>query len=383
MAIGDMQGYTANQAKIVNYGLYIPRYTSFNSMALDIQANTWARASNYDQNNPRTPWQNLGISASDWHRILDFDGYFHQAAQIMGTITMDSNRYAGADVPSFQTRAEGSTAGNLSPADIRLVDNGAISMENLYYGIYIHTSAGSFYKVLGRCNSLGTGAINISDGNFIFARVGGNESIVACMFLCDSNLNNGNVGTSTGLTGNFIPITPTRAHLTPYFDTPHANITCDSVNNWMPISGGDVAFVVKVMPDGGYTWTIDLYGEYTSGGVHTVLQIVEFDLFLAQYFDSSTQLQKPLYIRMQTDRAHARLTAKVYSTAESVDYYDVLYHEEFLGTPVATETTEIAAGEILTSQSAAQLMSRAAVILKYTDYDAYSETCLMGTWPQP
>ena len=357
LPVGDMLGYTDAQAKAINYGLFIPRYTSFNSMVLDIQAGTWTRAANYDST--KTPWQNLGLGANDWSRFLDFDGYFGLAEQIMATLTMDSDQYAAGDIPSFITRATNGITGNLGPSDIRLVENGSVLMENLYYGIYFHHSEGGYYKVLGRCSSLGHAQLSISDVNFVFPRNEGTEPIVACMFLCDSNLNNGNVGTSTGLTGNFIPITPTRANLSAFFAAPHANFSYDPVTAWMPTGNGDVVFVVKSLPDSNFTWACNLSGEYQSGGtVHPVLQTVDFNLFLAQYFDNLTEQQKPLYIRMQTDRLNRELEVKVYAPSLSADFPDV-FSENNIGNPVATAVAEIALGEILNSSYAVSLMSMA------------------------
>lgn len=372
MPIGDMKGYTEAQAKAINYGLFIPRYTSFNSMVLDIQANTWTRATNYDQS--KAFWTNIGISSADWCRVLDFDGYYQQAEQIMASLTMDSNNYAASDVPAFITRATNGVSGNIGPSDIRLVDNGSITMENLYYGIYFHHTDGGFYKVLGRCSSLGSAQFSISDPGFVFPRIEGNIPIVACMFLCDSNLNNGNVGTNTGLTGNFIPIIPTRNLISPFFAAPHANLSYDSVLAWMPINNGNVVFVVKSEPDSNYTWECNLSGEYISNNtVHTVLQTVDFSLFLQQYFDSSTGIQKPLYIRMETNRANAELQIKVYAPALTADFADV-FAETNVGTPVATETAEIALGEILSSASAVQNMTRATFSVAY---GSYSEQCVI------
>ena len=370
-----MHGYTDAQAKLINYGLLVPRYTSFNNMALDIQAGTWTRATNYDST--KTPWQNLGLGANDWSRVLDFDGYLHTAKQIMAALAMDAASYAAYDIPSFVTRSESSVAENIAPKDIRLIDNGSITMENLYYGLYYHNSLGSFYKVIGRCNSLGTGSITISDTGFRFSRTGGTDGIIACMFLCDTNINNGQAGEGTSVpAGNFIPITPSRALITPYFDTPHCNISYDRTNLWFTIGGGDAVFVIKSEPDGDYMWDCNLTAEYISGGVtHNVLTTPDVQIWLARYYDSAQQVYKPNYIRMQTDRANAELVIKVYATDPSVDFVDVFYREQSLGSPVFTTSVEIASGEILSSAQAVENMTRAIFAAASTEDPSYSEEC--------
>lgn len=370
MPIGDMSGYTTTQAKLINYGLFVPRYSNMHDMALDIQAGTWTRATNYDAN--KTFWTNRGLGSGDWARVLDFDGYWHYASEIMTAITMDAASYAAGDIPSFQTYIDGAADGNIKPADISLVDNGSLTMENLYYGIYFHGSNGGFYKVLGRTATLGSATLNIYDSAFLFPRHASQETIQACMFLCDANYNNGAVGTSDAVNGNFIPVIPSRAILTPYFDSPKLNLSGDPANIFMPLSGGNAAFVFKAMPDSFFPWNCFIEATYIDNGqAHVVIDTVDVELNFGVQFDSLGN-QKPYYIRIDTDRANAAITAKIYVTDPAVDFVDVLYNESSLGTPAQTVIGEIGGGEILTSPSAVEKITSVGFYATY-DNDVHED----------
>ncbi len=382
MDIGGVSGYTAEQAKAANYGLLVPHYTNFSQMVTDIDNGVWTHATNYEAS--KVPWQNNGLSAASFHRIFDFNNYLHTAVPIMAALTMDKARYAATEEPEFITNAGGTSPYNLSPADISLIENGAVSMENMYLGICMHSLSGRFYKILGRCTSVGRGEISISDPGFNFPRANGQETITACMFLSDTNLNNGAVGTNVDMTGHFIPLTMSRTILQPFFDMPLLNLDFDSVSWHNPTVDGNTVFVIKSDPDSDYSWEISIFGEYVSAGaVHTVLDCEEFLLPMHRQFNPQTREPLTLYLRLETDRLNGKLKVDLYATDPSVGYTDIIAESSLIGSPIESREVEIVYGEILSDPTAVGLMTRAALVAKLHDYDSLSQSCYMGTWPTP
>ena len=387
MDIGDMFGYTDAQAKLANYGLLVPYYTqfqthtSFNNMVLDIDDNSWTRADNYEQG--KAAWQNNGLSAGSWHRLLDFNNYLHSVVPIMAAVTTNKDSYTAAEGVQFVTNAGGTSPYNLCPADIRLILNDAISAENMYLGVYIKNNQGRFYKIIGRCLSVanqGHGTITFSDDDFVFLRANGRENILVCMFLSDTNLNNGQVGTNIAVTGRFIPLTMSRAIVSPYFAMPLLNFDYDPTS-WYHLknNNSDAIFVIKSTPDSDYTWAISLEAEYTSGDSHhNVLASDEKIVELHREYDDVTGLQMDLYLRLETDRANAEIMFDLYACESSSDHYEDVVDEDtsIIGSPIVSETLEIVSGEILDNPYAVQLMQR-AILTARLNGTAVTQICTL------
>lgn len=386
MDIGDMFGYTEAQAKLANYGLLVPYYTqfhthtSFNNMILDIDENSWTRADNYEQG--KAAWQNNGLSAGSWHRLLDFNNYLHSAVSIMAAVTTSKDSYTAAEGVRFVTNAGGTSPYNLCPADIRLILNGAISAENMYLGVYIKNNEGRFYKIIGRCLSVanqGHGTISFSDDDFVFLRANGRENILVCMFLSDTNLNNGQVGTNIAVTGRFIPLTMSRAIVSPYFVMPLLNFDFDPLSWYHLKNNTDAIFVIKSMPDSDYTWAVSMTAEYTGGGtIHNIFASDEKIVSLNREYDDVTGLQMDLYLRLETDRANAEIKFDLYACEASSDHYEDVVDEDtsIIGSPIVSETLEIVSGEILDNPYAVQSMQR-AILTARLNGTAVTQICTL------
>lgn len=373
MAIGDMHGYTDAQAKLANYGLLVPFYTSFDGMIADIKDNTWSnRSVNYEQG--KEAWQNNGLAAGSWHRLLDFNNYLHSAVSIMAQLTLSKASYTAGERPVFYTNAGGSSDYNLRPANIRYISGGAISAENMWLGIYMENSAGEFFKTISRCWDAVHGTIQISDDDFIFRREDSTDNIRACMFLSRDNLNNGDVvhiatNASTGITGQFIPLMMSRAIISAYFAEPKLNFAYDP-NYWFALTGDgqNVIFAAKSVPDSSYSWNLSVVGEYTDSQSRQqlVLSCPSIEVPLYQEYDDMAEVWLDLYLRFETDQAHSQVKFDLYACDSSVSYADILDGASSIGSPILSRTLTITEGELLTDPTAINRIERFTINARLT-----------------
>lgn len=374
MPIGDVHGYTDAAAKLINYGLRVPYYTSLHQMFQDILAGTWTHATNYDSSKPF--WSYDGIGANDWSRTLDFDGYLGTARELMEQITA-SDFCAIDDDPVFISHTESTTDGNLAPKDIHPISGGSILSENMFYGIFLYNGlVGRQFRIVGQASDLTTGDKRFSDSRFVFPRLGDEQNIRACIFLSSYNIGNGAVvENEDSFTGYFIPLTTSLATLFITFEGLSANLSGnpDTVLPWEYTQTGDVVFVFKSLPNKTHTWSGSFFGQSTNG-VHTSVYGDGFDIELPSRKDGNDQLL-PCWIRIQTDFANAEATVDVYATGSDVDFLDVFHETSVIGNPRQTVNIEIS-GELNTN-----FLQWAELVLESPDGSAATQSADVGTPP--
>lgn len=377
MPIGGISGYTDAQAKLINYGLHVPYYTSLHAMFQDILAGTWTRAVNYDANKPF--WTYDGLGANDWARVLDFDGYLGTARELMEQITV-ANYCAIDDTPTFISHNESTTDGNLAPKDMRVIENGSISAQNMYYGIFLYNGLiGRQFRIVGETANLTTGNKQISDSRFVFPRLGDEQNIKACIFLSSYNIGNGAVvENEDNFSGYFIPITTSLATLFITFERMTANLSSnpDTVTPWeyeLDGSINNVIFVFKALPNKTASWGGSLFGQSTNG-VYTVVYTDPFTIDLPKVESGGTQY--PCWIRLETDFAHSKATVKVYVTDNTVDFVNVFHEDSTIGSPWQTVSNIP-----ITGDGDVNHLQWANIAIEATDGSSSTDSCDVGTPP--
>lgn len=320
LPVGDQRGYTDAQAKKCNYGLYVPYYTNLGTMIQDITAGTWARATNYIQG--KAPFD---YTLATWSRVLDFDGYNHAEKPAVTPIVADKSSYTPEENPTFSTITNGGDSDMVRPQDLRAVNNDTILAENMYYGV-VERVAGEplSYRVLGRASTLGTGQVNIQTTGMYFPRVGATQTVIICLFLCDTYINNGETSSDTNKTGYFIPLVPSRASLDLMFDA----LALESVTTaqWFTADYRNIIYGIRCFPNTGIygRGVLEIYGGPDSTSYDTLLLSSSFDLYLEKIIEASTQLQNPTGIRIVTDRDNAQIIVNVYTCERSVTAQDIV-----------------------------------------------------------
>lgn len=353
LPIGDMSGYDATAAKVINYGLYVPYYTLLDNMAKDIMAGTYTRATNYDAN--KAPFEYTRIAATDWSRLLDFNGYNHKSRSPLGTIeSLDTKIEVGAN-PRFSVPLYNTIVGQMLVSDIHPSDGSSILREDMYYGmmfICYNPTVGETYKsyvITNYANTLDTRAADLYYREaFHFLRGLYNEDSVyyVCMFL-SSVLGDGAgvVQDDMARTGYFIPLTFTR--ITPEFviEKPEMTAQYDSMMPFNPYGSNDYEFVWALYPNGEFYFTgkIEAYGPSLS----VVLTTSNFTLHLYKTNDNNDE-QIPTFVKIRTNVAGGTATVKTFKqpgiTYDNV--YDEVYQDEPL-LPDYEETVQITSGSLV------------------------------------
>ena len=379
LAAGNVGGYTEAQAKAINYGLYIPYYTTFGDMVRAIRTGDWSGATGYIAS--RTPWTNKGITAADWARLLDFNGYQHNAPQPVAQVFARNTVVGLGFTPDFEADLATYNAEYITLSDIGFTASGTdYRGSNMYVGLVTCDGTDdpstifithNFWKVSSNTatglNSLVERYLRFDD-SFAFDRgkIPPTYNAPTCLFLSSrpaSQLNPSDAS-SLNVTGVFIPVIPTRAVIGLEFVVP--SIAPMSQNEEIVDYGwwnnnGDVTLIVKCFPNGNFTGKFDFTMQDRSGSTYWAVSEAQMELSLYKVMDiiDDEEVQFPVYIKFVTgtdSNSRRIVTATSYTVPPSVGFYDIYYDDGTLYPPTGgPDTVELTAGVIPSQQGVATI----------------------------
>lgn len=270
LAIGDPSGYTAAAAIAINYGLYVPYFTTLRAAVNAIKNNDYSAAANYDPT--KTPWAYEGLGVGNWARLLDFDGYYHNARQFAGAVTSDE---AGQRLDFYH---------NPYIRSALSYDSAAIWADDIFHG---HSS----YMALMVTDATGAAFVSEAEATAISAyltpptslytndiaisrrQAAGSDytvNITACVILSSVDFNAG-VDIDSVPSGWFVPVIPSRATIPFIIGQPLLNLVWDPTAPWDQETGNTVTFTWYAKPNGYYTMPSIILQAYKDGGSTTWL----------------------------------------------------------------------------------------------------------------
>ncbi len=248
LGTGDMSGYTEAQAKAINYGLYVPYFTTLYGAIYAVLNNYYGGAANYVAG--KTPWTNNGLASGDWARILDFDGYRHNASLFAAAVTSGQ---AGQRLDFFH---------NPEFSEALTYDSELIWASDIFNGhtpymaIAVADSGGNM--AVGEAHSTTPSASPSFSDAIQVSRAGAAsqegefpKDVIACLILCDKYFSAGVDIDSVG-SGWFIPVVPTRSSIRFIIEEMTTGFEWDTVMPWNQ-DIGDVTFTWYGKPNGSYT----------------------------------------------------------------------------------------------------------------------------------
>ena len=366
LAAGNVGGYTDAQAKAINYGLYVPYYTTFRDMVRDIRRGVWSGAANFDSS--KTPWTNGGLGAGDWARLLDFNGYQHNAPQPVAQIFARNTIVGLGRTPEYEADLAAYNAEYLTLADMGFTINGTdYRGNNMYVGMAVCDGISDSLPVLASQNfwtravytaeelnsQVDRSIVVYNDFAFDRGRIPPTYNAPACLFL--SSL----YGTiELDDTGVFVPVIPTRSVLGLEFVRPSITpISHDPMNMWWFDGTDDLTIIIKCFPNGNFNWKLDLAIQGQDGHYWLDTDGNGWTLPLGYVMDmvGDTEQQFPVYVKFSTgmNGGDRIVTAYVYIVHPDTTFYDIYNGVDYQGNPLTEPgyPSDIARGTIFDGET--------------------------------
>lgn len=139
---------TDTERKAVNYGLKVSKYTNLANFVSGY-------SSDYEYNSPRGG----GMQPKEWYRLLDFNGYNHNAVCPVNSfqgVSGDVPQGTNLQVSLYLNPQNQSPVGSLQWSDL-CPDSGNKNMDEYYFGVIIRTGTTSTYRIVTMSETLGNG----------------------------------------------------------------------------------------------------------------------------------------------------------------------------------------------------------------------------------